>query len=57
MLLYLGLPGGSLVKNLHANAEDTGLIPGLGKSPEERNDNPFQYLALEILWTEEPGRL
>ena len=57
MLLYLGLPGGSLVKHLHANAEDTGSVPGLGKSPGEGNDNPFQNLALEILWTEEPGRL
>ena len=28
----LGLPGGSMVKNPPANAEDTGLIPGLGGS-------------------------
>ena len=25
-------PGGSVVKNLPANAEDTGSIPGLGRS-------------------------
>ena len=27
-----GLPGGSVVKNPSANAGDTGLIPGLGRS-------------------------
>ena len=31
----MGFPGGSLVKNLPANAEHTGSIPGLGKSPGE----------------------
>ena len=36
-----GFPGGSVVKNPPANAGDTGLIPGLGRSPEERNGNPF----------------
>ena len=29
--LILGFPGGSVVKNLLANAEDSGLIPGLGR--------------------------
>ena len=28
----IGFPGGSVVKNLPANAEDMGLIPGLGRS-------------------------
>ena len=27
-----GFPGGSVVKNTSANAEDTSLIPGLGRS-------------------------
>ena len=27
-----GFPGGSVVKNLPANVEDTGSIPGLGRS-------------------------
>ena len=39
-----------LVKNLPANAgdiEDTGSIPGLGRSPGEGNGNPFQYSCLE----------
>jgi len=39
----LGLPGGSVVKNLPANAGDTGLIPGLVRSPGGGNGNPFQY--------------
>ena len=39
-----------MVKNPPANAgdaRDTGLIPGLGRSPGEGNDNPFQYSCLE----------
>ena len=38
-----GFPGGSMVKNLHANAEDMDLIPGSGRSPGEGNGNPLQY--------------
>ena len=34
-------------KNPHANAEDTGLIPGLGRSPGGGNDNPLQCSCLE----------
>ena len=47
-----------LVKNSPANSGDTrdaGLIPGLGRSPRERNGNPLQYSWLENPWTEEPG--
>jgi len=39
-----------VVKNLPANGgdiRDTGSIPGLGKSPEERHGNPLQYSDLE----------
>ena len=43
----LGFPGGSVVKNLPANAGDLSLIPGLGKSPGEGNGNPLQYSCLE----------
>ena len=32
-------------KNPAASAGDTGLIPGLGKSPGEGNGNPPQYLT------------
>ena len=43
---YLGFPAGSVVKNLPANAGDTGLIPGSGRSPGEGNGNPLQYSCL-----------
>ena len=43
---YGGFPGGSVLKNLPANAEDMGSIPGLGRSPGEGNGNPFQYSCL-----------
>ena len=39
----MGFPGGSVVKNLSANAGDAGSIPGSGKSPAERNSNSLQY--------------
>ena len=45
------LPGGFVVKNWPANAgdaEDTGLIPGLGRSPAEGHVNPLQYSRLKI---------
>ena len=40
-------PGGSVVKNLPANAVNSGLIPGLGRSPGEGSGNPFQYSCLK----------
>ena len=45
-----GLPGGTVVKNLPANAGDAGdagSIPGSGKSPGEGNGNPLQYSCLK----------
>ena len=42
-----GFPGGSGVKESAYNAEDVGLIPGLGRSPGEGNGNPLQYSCLE----------
>ena len=48
--LWCLLPGGSVVKNLPANAGDpgdSGLIPELERSPGEGNDNPLQYSCLE----------
>ena len=36
-----------MVKNPPANAGDTGLIPGSGRSPGEGKDNPLQYSCLE----------
>ena len=35
-----------MVKNPPANAEDVGLIPGSGRSPEVGNGNPLQYSFL-----------
>ena len=40
-------PGGSDGKESTCNAADLGLIPGLGRSPGERNSNPLQYSCLE----------
>ena len=37
----------TVVKNLPANAGDTGLIPESGRYTGEGNDNPFQYPCLE----------
>ena len=42
-----GFPGGSVIKNLPANAGDVGLIPASGRSPGEGNGNPLQYSCLE----------
>ena len=39
-------PGGSVVKNLPASAEDMSSIPGLGRSPGERNDNTLIWKSL-----------
>ena len=53
----MGFPGGSVVKNLPANARDSGSIPEWGKSLEEGNGNPLQYSCRNTSWTEEAGRL
>ena len=36
-----------MVKNLPANAEELGSIPGSGRSPGEGNGKPLQYSCLE----------
>ena len=56
----MDFPGGSVVKNPPASAgdaRDTGLIPGLGRSPGVGNGNLLQYSCPENPWTEEPGGL
>ena len=40
-------PGVSDGKGSAYNAGDLGSIPGLGRSPGERNSNPLQYSCLE----------
>ena len=43
----MGFPGGSVVKELPANAGDAGSILGLERSPGEGNVNPLQCSCLE----------
>ena len=45
------------IKNPPANAGDTALIPGLGRSPGEGNGNLLQYSCLGNPWIEKPSRL
>ena len=48
--INMRFPGGSLVKNLPANAgnaEDAGLIPRSGRYPIVGNGNLLQYSCLE----------
>ena len=45
-----GFPGGAVVKNLPANAGDSGDVgstPGSERSPGVGNGNPLQYSCLE----------
>ena len=42
----VGYPGGAVIKNLSANAEDNGLSLGPGRYPGEGNSNPLQYSCL-----------
>ena len=44
--MSVGFSGGSVVKDLSANAGDAGLIPGTGISLGEGNGNPLQYSCL-----------
>ena len=44
---FMGFPGKSVGKASASNAGDLGSIPGLGRSPGERNGNPLQYSFLE----------
>ena len=45
--VFLGFPGGSAEKESACNAEDLGLMPGLGRSPGEGKGHLFQYSGLE----------
>ena len=50
IIIIMGLLGGTVLKNLPADAgdaRDAGLIPELGRLPGEGNDNPLQYPCLE----------
>ena len=43
----MGFPGGTVVKNLPANAREAGSIPGSGRFPGIGNNNQLQYSYLE----------
>ena len=45
--VILGFPGGSDDKESTSNAEDLGVMPGLGRSPGGPNDYTLQYSCLE----------
>ena len=45
--LYMSFPGGSDDKESFWNVGDLGLIPGLARSPGERNGYSLQYSGLE----------
>ena len=49
----MGFSGGSMVKNVPANAGGSRLIPGSGRSLGEGNDNPFPYACLGNLMDRE----
>ena len=56
----MGFPGGAAVKNLFANAGDsgdTGSIPGSERSPGGGNGNPPQYSCLGNPMSREPSGL
>ena len=56
----MGFPNDSVVKNLPANAGDTGdvsLILGWGRATGKGMTTHSSILAWEIPWREEPGRL
>ena len=38
-------------KESACNAGDPGSIPGLGRSPGEKNGNPLQYYCLDKPWS------
>ena len=52
-----GFVGGSVVKNLPANAGDTSSVPGWGRYSGGGNGNPLQYSYLWNPMDEEPGSL
>ena len=60
-MAILNFPGGSVVKNLPANAGhagDAGSIPRSGRSPGGGSGNPLHYSCLgNPLNREEPGGL
>ena len=46
-MFLLPFPDSSVGKESTCNAGDPGLIPGLGRSPDEGKGYPLQYSGLE----------
>ena len=57
ILVFKGFPGGAEVKTSACNVGELGLIPGLGRSPEEGRGTHSSILAWRIPWMEELGGL
>ena len=60
LCVYIGFPGGAVVKNLPADAGDVGLISELGRPPPPPEEEMATYssiLAWEIPRTDKPGGL
>ena len=58
--LSMGFPNSSVGKESAYNTRDFGylhLIPPSGRSPGVENGSYSSVLAMEISWTEKPGRL
>ena len=55
--MHKSFPGGSVVKNIPANAGDAGSIPGWKDYLEKEMATHSSILAWEMPRTEEPGRL
>ena len=56
-IIYMGIPGGIMVKKLPVNTgdiRDAGSIPGLGRSPGGGHSNTLEYSCLE---NSKPGGL
>ena len=53
----MGLPGGSLVKNLPVSAREMYTIPGQEDPLEKEMATHSSILVWEIPWTEEPDGL
>ena len=53
----MGFPGGSVIKNLPADAGDPALTLGSGRSLGEGKGTHSSILTWEIPWTEEPDGL
>ena len=55
--MLVGFPGGSVVKNLPANAGDTGSILDHEDPLEKEMSTQSSILAWKIPWAKEPGGL